>query len=796
MKRLAAITVLLTPAVCAADYTASAPEWLPAAVDSARGIIHSWQQSAEGVAKELQFFHSSLPPVGNSTELPESPNGDAVIVSDCGLLFDAKTSRLVYVGNVRMRDTRLTLHARDSLYLHLEELSGNGSKKQPNETAKPAPQKTAAAAAQPTADTTPAAPKAKPAAPASKPAATAATPQATPQPAPQATPPQLPLHIETGSAEANVVDNRIILFSPAGEAPIVLTRGEDTLVATPSDTEPARILADKDGNILIEGKEIFISYTSPEQGKSTLRAGNGIAFYHAGQHSLYLSGAVEMTHPNGKLNCTDSLCLVLTPGESTAPAKSGFMSQFTGMRLNGISAATAKGNVVAETGGVNGSLPGTVYGDELVYNGETGACSVIGSDCRLTYGSHNVLYANEGVFLLPNGDIELKGSDIHGSYERPSQKKDAAPVQGTFRSGGYIVFHAETGTISTDKGFTARDTELDFSCTGPVQLELARKPGTAKQEKKPGLPNLAITEYGDITTATAQGSVRGKRMDGDKVISSLAGEHAVINMEKGSAVLTGSSDSPAVMEHENNRIVATPGDTPPVLNLKENGDILLTGKDISATLQGKDGLTTATGTDSMMLIRAENRIETGSGVTIKAPSAIITTKGPLSAILLPGNDTDSKVFGQHSFNYIGVQSAHTASGGTVRTEKGSMQCTGAIQLTMDPNADANDEMAGIQNAVANGNVMLLTKDKDNRMMRASGDRLTINGKTGMKSLTGREVILENEHNRHIVSGKGAAVHVDKKNNVRISGEKHDTQVTKLKEQATKNKQNNSKPTKK
>ncbi len=792
MKRLAAITVLLTPAVYAADYAASAPEWLPDAVNSARGIIHSWQQSAEGVAKELQFFHSSLPPVSNSTELPESPNGDAVIVSDCGLLFDAKTSRLVYVGNVRMRDTRLTLHARDSLYLHLEELSGNSSKKQQNEAAKPAPQKTAAATAQPTADTTPAAPKTKPAAQAGKPAATAAAPQS----APKETAPLIPLHIETGSAEANVVDNRIILFSPAGEDPIVLTRGEDTLVATPSDTTPARILADKDGNVLIEGKDIFISYTSPEQGKSTLRARDGIVFYHAGQHSLHLSGAVEMTHPNGKLNCTDSLCLVLTPGESTAPAKSGFMSQFSGMRLNGISAATARGNVVAETGGVNGSLPGTVYGDELVYNGETGACSVIGSDCRLTYGSHNVLHTDEGVFLLPNGDIELKGSDIHGSYERPSQKKDAAPVQGSFRSGGPIVFHAETGLITTEKGFTARDTELDFSCTGPVQLELARKVGAAEPEKKPGIPNLSITEFGDITAVTAQGRVRGKRMVGDKVISSLEGEHAVINMEKGSAVLTGDSDTPAVMVHENNRIVATPGDTPPMLDLKENGDIILTGKDISAALQGKDGLTTATGTDSMMLIRAENRIETGSGVTIKAPSAIITTKGPLSAVLLPGDDANGTVFGQHSFNYIGVQSAHTASGGTVRTEKGSMQCTGSIHLTMDPNADANDEMAGVQSAVANGDVMLLTKDRDNRMMRASGDRLTINGKTGMKSLTGREVILENEHNRHIVSGKGAAVHVDRKNNVRISGEKHDTQVTRLREQTTKNKQNNSKPKKK
>lgn len=786
MKRLAAISALLTPAVYAADLTASAPEWLPAAVDTARGVIHGWQKSTEGVAKELHFFQSSLPAAGNSTELPESPNGDAVIVSDCGLLFDAKESRLVYVGNVRMRDTRLTLHARDNLYLHLEELSGNSAKKQPNKT------EAAAATAKPTATPKTAAPKAKPAATAGKSAATAAAPKS----APKEAAPQIPLHIETGSAEANVVDNRIILFSPAGAAPIVLTRGEDTLVATPSDTAPARILADKDGNILIEGKDIFISYTSPEQGKSTLHAKGGIAFYHAGQHSLHLSGAVEMTHPNGKLNCSDSLCLVLTPGENPAPTKSGFLSQFSGMRLNGISAATAKGNVVAESGGVNGSQPGTVYGDELVYNGETGACRVVGSDCKLTYGSHNVLYANEGVYLLPNGDIELKGSDIHGSYERPAQKKGAAPVQGTFRAAGHIVFHAETGVITTEKGFTAKDAELDFSCTGPLQLELARKADAAMPEKKPGMPNLAITAYGDITTATAQGCVRGKRMNGGKVISAMEGEHAVIHMEKGSAVLTGNSDSPAVMVHENNRIVATPGDTPPVLNLKENGDIHLTGKDISATLQGKDGLTTATGTGSMVLIRAENRIETGSGVTIKSPSAIITTKGSLSAILQPGDESGVKAFGQHTFNYVGVQSAHTASGGTVRTEKGSMQCSGEIQVTMDPNADANDEMAGIQHAVANGNVMLLTKDKDNRMMRASGDRLTINGQTGMKSLTGREVILENENNRHIVSGKGAAVHVDKKNNVRISGEKHDTQVTKLKEQTTKNKQNNSKPTKK
>ncbi|MBQ8516810.1 MAG: hypothetical protein IJ498_04435 [Akkermansia sp.] len=789
MNRFAAITALLTPAVYATDLPVAAPQWLPGAVEAARGVIQTWHQDSEGVAEELRFFHSSLPPVGDSAELPESENGDAVIVCDRGLLFDAKTSRLVYVGNVRMRDTRLTLHARDNLYLHLEELSGNSSKKQPNETAKPAPRKAAAADTKPTASTTPAEPEAKAAVPASKPVATAATPQ----PAPKEAAPQIPLHIETGSAEANVVNNRIILYSPAGAAPIVLTRGQDKLIATPGETAPARVLADAAGNVLIEGTDISIAYTNPENGQSTVRTRGGLAYYHAEQHSLYLSGEIELTHPNGKLNCTDSLCLVLTTEESPTPSGSGFMSQFSGMRLSGISAATAKGNVVAETGGVNGSQPGTVHGAELAYNGITGAYSVTGDDCRLTYGSHNILYANEGVHLLPNGDIELRGTNIHGNYERPAQQKGAAPVRGTFQSAGNIVFRAETGQISTDRGITANDSELDFSCTGPVQLVLERKPNTSGQKQKPGMPNLTIAEYSNIITATAEGHVRGKRLMGGKVVSSLEGEHAVINMEKGSAVLTGGSDTPAIMVHENNRIVATPGDNPPVLDLKENGDIILTGKDISATLQGKDGVTSATGTGSMTLIRAENRIETGSGVTIKAPSAIITTRGPLSAILLPGNDTDSKVFGQHSFNFVGVQSAHTATGGTVRTEKGSMQCTGDIRVTMDPNAAPEHEMAGVEHAVANGNVMLLTKDKNNRMMRASGDHLTINGKTGMKSLTGREVILENEHNRHIVSGKGAAVHVDGKNNVRISGEKHDTQVTKLKEQTTKNKQNNSKP---
>lgn len=790
MKRFIALTALLTPTVYASSSAGLDAPSLSEAVDAARRIVQGWHESASGVDKELQFFHSSLPQKGSSTKLPESKNGDAVIVCDRGLLFDAKTSRLVYVGNVRMRDTRLTLHARDNLYLHLDALSSNSEDEKPNKQASQEPgtsttNSTPATSVKEIRSETTNSHKSAP--PATK--TTGIKTVAEKQDAAD-----IPLHIETGSAEANVVDNRIILFSPAGADPIILTRGEDVLSATTSSDTSARILADASGNILIEGNDIDISYTDSENGKATISTQGGLVYYHAATNSLHLCGNTELTHPDGTLNCTESLCLEFDRDENAAPVKPGFLSQFIGMRLSGVRAATASGDVVVKTNGVNGGLPGTARGDKLVYNGISGNCSITGEDSKLTYGAHNSIYANEGIRLLPNGDIELRGSNIHGTYERLSQRDGAPPVQGTFKANGNILFTAETGIISTDRGLTASDEELDFSCTGAVKLLLAQNPNTKITEQKKGIPNLAIAQYSDIITATAAGQVRAKRRIGGALASQMEGEHAVINLKNGSAILTGGETTPAVFEHDKNRVVATAGDTPAVLDIMENGDISLTGKDITIRLQGKNGLTTATGHHSMRLFRAENRIESGSGVSITSPSAIITTNGIFSAILQPSDNTEetsSHAFARHSFNYEGVKSAETAEGGTVRTEKGSMQCTGYIHVTMNPTAGPEHEMGGVQQAIANGNVMLLTKDSTNRMIRAKGDRLTVNGNTGMKSLTGREVILENEYDRHIVSGKGAAVHVDRKNNVRISGEKHETQVTRLNEQATKHKQNNS-----
>lgn len=784
MNRFAAIAALLMPALYAEENNASQPTWFAQALQEARSEIRAWYLSTGQIARELRFFHSSLPEVGESVQLPESENGDAVIVCDRGLLFDAKDSRMVYVGNVRMRDSRLTLHARDNLYLKLDTLSSNKEK----EAAPPTPAETTQV--KKPEKQQPVSPKKTGRTEAS--ASSPIQPKKTPDLQNQV------LHIETGSAEANVVSNRIILFSPPGGEPIELTRGEDKLIAQPSSKHTAKILADRNGNILVEGADIYISYNQPERGTSTIKVKGGLVYYHAAKRMLTLTGEVELTHPDGKLNCNRLLSLILSQEAGGVPREStGFMSQFTGISFNGISAATAIGDVRAETKGAERREPGTVIGEKLVYNGHTGACRVTGSNCKLTYGKNTCIFANEGVYLLPNGDIELKGTNLHGTYERRSQRENAAPICGTFKSGGNILFHADTGHITTDKGFSATDPELDFSCTEMAKLTLRKKSGNPSATTNKALPNLAITEFEDIVTASATGKVRLKRLSEGKLVSELQGESGFINMANGSAQLISGATTPAILIHESNRICATPGESPATLILKENGDILLTGKEITAAMRSKDGLTTATGQGRMELIRKENRILTGSGVTIKMPSAIITTRGPLTAILQETAQEEhhspkrNNAFARHSFNFTGIKSADTKNGGTVRTEKGSMQCTGSIHVTMDPHAGENHEMAGVRHAEANGTVMLLTKDSNNQMIRATGDRLTINGDTGMKSLTGREVILENENNRHIVSGKGAAIHVDKKNKVRITGEKHDTQVTKLNEQSAKHKQNKS-----
>ena len=189
-------------------------------------------------------------------------------------------------------------------------------------------------------------------------------------------------------------------------------------------------------------------------------------------------------------------------------------------------------------------------------------------------------------------------------------------------------------------------------------------------------------------------------------------------------------------------------------------------------------------------MRAEERLETGSSTILKSPKAILTTNGSLHARLASKGEpvNRKKKFPGFSFNFTGIREATTNEGCTVRTEKGSMQCTGPVHLVMDTeNKGADKMMGGLKFAPARGEVAVAGRDSTGRLLRASGDLLEIDSSTGMKVLSGRTVMLGDAYNTNIASGPGACIRTDADHNASLPGQKHTTNATRIREQMEKEK---------
>ncbi|MBQ6941250.1 MAG: hypothetical protein IJN23_01655 [Akkermansia sp.] len=774
MIKASVIAALCIPVLCAA-----APADYSAEIAAARQQADNWQGNLAQVREELNALGVDMSTPSTSAEIPETE--DTVAVADRGLLFDTANSRLIYLGNVRLRDARAHLNAAEQLQIHLQDLTDDSK-----EAPEPEPQEEGHL----TKDTeSPAAPAGEDAAKTEAVTAKAAEGAAQPTPTP-AGPAAEPALINTHSAIADTINNAILLYAPAAGEDIYMQQGENHVRITPASDAAARILADPQGNILLEGSIIDLRMVDKDGGVATLNTKGGPVFYHAATHTLYAPGSSVFSHPDGTLTCTESLGVVLKPAETQAKEKEGFMSQFTGLRFNGISTATAKGQVVL-TGVAKDEHPAMrAEGDTLTYHGETGECSLEGTKCRLTYGQFDV-HADEGLHLLANGDIELRGKDIHGTYERESGTPGQM-LSGNFKANAHVIFKADTGIITTEKGIFMQDDEMDFSCTGPAQLELSPKEGAVEPEQKAGMPNLAITRYGDVSRAKATGNVVAHRFEPGtrKCIGELKAAIAETDLETGETLLTGEPGEPLIALYEGNRIVATPAaGQAATMQLLANGDLKLNGATIDATMVNENGTTTAKCRDYVRLIRAEDRLETGSSTELHAPTAILTTNSSLSAKLASSGKErkepapGKKGFGRFQFDYTGIQEATTEAGCTLRTEQGSMQCTGPVHIVMEQDSAARDtDMGGLKYATAAGNVAVAGKDSTGRLIRATGDLLRIDSATGMKILSGKRVTLSDARNTHIITGKNAAIHLDGKNNVKITGSSHKTHASNVRQQ--------------
>lgn len=715
------------------------------------------------------------------TSMPEPQGTDTVAVADGGMLFDADNSRLGYINNVRVADLRMQLRCKDRLYIQFP--------KKTLDAGKTSAKSATTTGLNTTGDQENAAEEAAP--------STATTTDTTAAEATDVltdirTPEEGPLKIDAATAVVNAVKN--IAYVEAGTddgETIHFVRGKNELTLTSSSASLASVLADENGDILITGATIDMKWTNKEGKLSTVHNENGTAYYHGESNKLYFRGPTYLTTAEGTLH-SEKLLTILLEVEKDEEKKGSFMPQFTGMRVLGVIGATATGNVKVSRAATTDKPAAIVHGEKLTYDGLTGDTTVSGPTTTLTYGEQKL--STDGLLhLAENGDITLRGETITGVYNRPAPDKTAAPLVGNFTTSGEITFIAATHTVTLPNGLIAKDELSSLKADGKVDilLQAAENPKVPAREKA-GMLNLAIAGYNDIAEVQAEGGLEIHHTDAPTETGlTLIADTAHLNFLTAEATLTSAAGKTTDIRHNGHMLSALSEKGTSSLYLAPNGDLTLRGDKVSASLPGKKIATKATCTDHLILIRETGQLKMGPGSRMTSESGILTSRGELYLTLAPGPANKNKPLLERYphlvFNYDGLRKADTANGGTVQTAKASIQCTGPIHVDMLPDSPSGHELGGIRTATAQGNVAIAGKDNTGRLMRAFGDRLTIDGASGQKVLTGNSVILQDAYNTHTASGKGAKVVVDKKNNARISGEKHNTAATKIHEQMEKNK---------
>lgn len=779
---------------CSTCATLSAKEeWLQGAIEERQATLRFFEENRTRVDAAILTLTDTLPaPLPTPTEeMPTSENGETVAEADGGMLFDTGNARMVYLQNVRVADARLRMRCADCLYIQL-----------PKSTLKQGKEKVEDAIA---------------------PQHKAPTPRTEQTPPPAAEEKAvIPFLIETGTAMINTVSNRALLLGKTeGEFSLRIKQGDTGITLFSKDGAPAQLLADTNGDLYIISGGMDIRWKDAKGNTNTLVNENGIAYYRAQDNKLVLTGPTKLESSNGNFRCTEELCvrLVINRSEhSTGSKEDNIMPQFRNLSIAGIDGLTAHGEVYASRPAGENTPAVAVTGNSLSYDGKTGACSVHGKNTTLLYGN-NKLYTDGSVQLAENGDITLQGTDIKGNYERPASGKDAAPIPGTFLTAGNLRFCAATGTVNIPAGVTLKDDFCTLTVSGAVTLKLARKPhatetkahATEKEKRfEYGNINLAVAEYSEVESITATGGINLQytQKRGEEGLT-LVADDADINLLTGEITLSSEATRITKVKYNDNMLMAESSQGTTSLCLSTNGDLTMLGEKLTATIplgtEDKKNAAASTAkfatvhcTERLTLVRESGKLEMGAGTRIESPEATITSTGPLFLTLRRDTTKEAKpIIARYPhlvYNFTGLQQADTANGGTIQSEKAALRCTGRIHVLMREQQDTQDSspLAAIQLAEAEGDVAIAAKDEAGKTIHAFGDKLSINGITGVKKLTGTRVVLRDAHNSHTASGANAAVVVDKHNNIRITGAKHTTTATNIQKQAEKQDKNKKK----
>lgn len=764
MKRSLSVLALL-PGVIQAQ---SQEAWLEIALQEREATLNTFAENRQRVDETLLRLIDEIPAQTENADetLPEGEPGETVAVADGGMLFDVVNARMVYINNVRVNDPRLQMRCADRLYIQLPKGTLDEGKQEAKDALKPATEPTEAA-------------------PSTASDATTAKQKMLPT-----------ISVDVATAMINTVQNKALLIGRTGTGhSISITQDNTHMLLKANGNTAAQAMVDTNGDIFITAGAMDMQWEDEAGNLNKLTNKGGTAYYRAKDGKIILTGESELNTPDGSICCTEEICVTLKQEARETDDDSGIMPQFGKVRIVGINGATAKGNVKAQREASDTNAAASVTGESLVYDATTGECSISGNNTTLHY-AENSLATNGSIHLAPNGDITLQGDSITGAYTRPAEDKKAPALPGTFTTGGKIQFTAADGMVRIPSGIAIVDEQCEFRVGGGVEIKLAKSPDAQQQQpEKVGMINTAIASYSDIESVKATGGISLRYLQGkDKQELTLKADDADIDLVNGAATLTTAVAGCTQITYADFNLTAesTTGNTS--LSLSPEGDLSMQGEKLTATIPTKEGAATVHCTDALTLVRETGRLEMGAGAHVEAPQGRLTANGPLFITLRRGADEDAKPllpqFPHLVYNFNGLQQADTEQGGSVQSKQAAMRCSGKIHVSMsDEDTTGKAPESAIRLATAEGDVAVTGKDSTGRVMTAYGDKLTINGITGEKRLSGNKVILQDKDNTHTASGANAAVILDKKNNVRITGSKQSTSASNLRKQIEKQQNN-------
>lgn len=735
--------------------------------------LHEQQVAFAAEADAMEAAVSALAtlpdaPFDPTAPMPDAPQGQSAAAADGGLLIDNAHSALAYIGNVRLSDPRLRLRAARRLYVVLP-----AQEKRDEKQEEPVEKHEAAAPA----GDAPERPK--------RPVAEKAA---------EAEEAAVPADVVAEDVAVDIPGSRALLVGRDASPSLSVRRAQDSLVMQKSSSgAPASIFADEAGYVLMQGADIEIIGHTEDGEEWVLTAKQGPLVYCAQERCLIICGPAFISSPRGSLSSRDEMLVEFAEPKDEAAAKPGTpFAAFAAMQFREITRVEAKGDVVFTMPATDERPAAMVASSRVSYHLPEGRAET-SAPCMLTYGAFS-MKSPGGITLEGNGDARVApppaGEVIAGTYARPLPgTQPARTAVGSWHTAGGIAYLAEKNCISMPGGIHASDEAGMFSCTGLFEAYLIA--ADTPLQRKPGMPNLAVAHQQGVDAVHAEGDVRmHSAACGSYPACEMNADVADVHVPTAATRLQAMPGRTAYVSYGDYSLTAQAAeDAFASVDLFANGDILAQGQSIHAALPGKDGPVRADCRRMLSLQREAALLSLGEDGHVDSPDGIMTANGPLTAELAPGSRPMRAPAGypQLSYNFSGIRRAVTPDGGTLRTAQVSMQCEGAIEVELLPDAPADNPRKSIRTASARSRVSVAGKDATGRLVRASGDRLDFDPATQNFYLRGSQVMLADKYNTHVASGRGACITIDPHNNVRITGERHATYANRLQEQIDSNK---------